>query len=297
MPNTSQAKRLTAFEHTPNPNLGTGQNLLIFIGGLFDGLQTVPYTDTISDALPQTWSLAQVHLTSSYTGWGTSTLQRDAVELAKCVSYFRTIKSGKIVLMGHSTGCQDVMEYLTGTGRENRPTVDGGIIQAPASDREAIVMEMDPDHYLHSIAVATKMTEDGGADEILPSVELNGFFPCPVSAKRWLSLASPYHDGDDDYFSSDLTDERLIKSFGALPKGSPVCVLFSGADEYVPKTVDKEAQISRWASIAQRGEGRVDETNSGVIERATHNLGGDPDEVVGDLVKRVLGVSVRLPYL
>lgn len=211
--------------------------------------------------------------------------------LAKCVTYFRTIRIGKIVLMGHSTGCQDVMEYLTGAGHEIRPSIEGGIIQAPASDREAIVMEMDPDQYLHSIAVATKMVEDGGADEIIPSVEINGVFPCPVSARRWLSLASPYHDGDDDYFSSDLKDEQLIRSFGALPKGSPVCVLSSGSDEYVPKTIDKQKQISRWAEIAKKGAGRVDEGNSGVVEGATHNLSGDSEEVVNALIKRVLEVS------
>jgi len=193
--------------------------------------------------------------------------------------------------MGHSTGCQDVIEYLTGAACENRPTIDGGIIQAPASDREAIVMEMDPDHYLHAIAVATKMIEDGAGDEIVPAVEINGIFPCPVSAKRWLSLASPYHDGDDDYFSSDLKDEQLLKSFGALPKGSPICVLFSGADEYIPEAVDKEAQISRWTEIARRGEGCVDEVNSGIIEGASHNLDGNADEVVNSLVNRVLGVS------
>jgi len=193
--------------------------------------------------------------------------------------------------MGHSTGCQDVMEYLTGPGRENRSTIEGGIIQAPASDREAIVMEMDPDHYLRAIAVATKMTEDGGANEIVPSVELNGFFPCPVSAKRWLSLASPYHDGDDDYFSSDLKDEQLMRSFGALPAGIPICVLFSGEDEYMPKSIDKEAQLERWIAIAKKGEGSVDEVNSGVIDGATHNLSKDPDMVVNSLVKKVLGVS------
>ncbi|KAG9240769.1 hypothetical protein BJ878DRAFT_270761 [Calycina marina] len=280
--------RLTAFEHTPKPDSSSAQNLLIFIGGLFDGLQTVPYTDIISNALPETWSLAQVHLSSSYTGFGTSSLLRDATELAKCVTYFRTIKTGKIILMGHSTGCQDVMEYLTGPGHKKHPAIDGGIIQAPASDREAIVMTMDPSQYLHSVAVATKMVEDGGVEEIVPRVEINGVMPAPVCARRWLSLASPYHDGDDDYFSSDLKDEQLMKTFGALPKGSPICVIFSGEDEYIPKTVDKQGQIKRWAEVAKNGEGRVDEESSGVVDGASHNLAGNPEAVVNDLVKRVL---------
>lgn len=65
---------------------------------------TVPYTSNIADALSPSWTIAQAILSSSYTGWGTSSLEKDAKELSRCVSYFRTIKTGKIILMGHSTG-------------------------------------------------------------------------------------------------------------------------------------------------------------------------------------------------
>jgi hypothetical protein len=264
---------------------------VIFIGGLFDGLLTVPYPSSISDSLPPSWSLAQVGLSSSYTGWGISSLQRDVKELSKCVSYFRGIKTGMIVLMGHSTGCQDVMEYLTGTGREERAPIDGGIIQAPASDREAILMTMDNATYEKDCTTAQAMIDAGEGDQIL-----NGkAFPCPVTATRWLSLASPKHDGDDDYFSSDLSDEQLMKSFGALPAKSPLCILFSGADEYVPPSIDKEALIKRWIGIVKRGEGVVDEVNSGIIEGASHNLEKSPEDVVQGLVKRVLGFLDGLP--
>jgi hypothetical protein len=287
--NLAQTSHLTAFEHTPHSPTTQSKNLLIFIGGLFDGLLTVPYTTTISNALPPSWTLAEPHLTSSYTGWGASSLQNDVNELSKCVSYFRTIKTGKIVLMGHSTGCQDVMEYLTGSGHESRPPIEGGIIQAPASDREALVMLMDPEVYKNSCITAQKMVDEGNGEEILPKKETKYVLPAPCSAQRWLSLASPNHNGDDDYFSSDLSDEQLLKTFGALPAGTPLCVLMSGSDEYVPKSIDKAGVIQRWVEIAKRGKGKVDEAHSGVVEGATHNLGKDKEEVVEDLVRRVLG--------
>jgi hypothetical protein len=284
-----QTPRLTAFEHTPYPTPQEPQNIILFIGGLFDGLLTVPYPSAISDSLPSSWSLAQVHLSSSYAGWGTSSLARDAKELSKCVAYFCTIKSGKIVLVGHSTGCQDVMEYLTGAGHETRPAIDGAILQAPASDREGLVMEMDPEVYRRSCDSAKRMIEEGHGKEILPSYETKNFFPCPISARRWLSLASPDHDGDDDYFSSDLKDEQLIKSFGQLPARTPLCVIFSGSDEYMLKSIDKAGLIKRWSDIAKTGKGRIDEINSGVVEGASHNLAGNPEDVVAALVSRVLG--------
>ncbi|KAJ8060997.1 hypothetical protein OCU04_010075 [Sclerotinia nivalis] len=280
--------KLTAFEHTPKASDSEPQNIVIFIGGLSDGLLTVPYPSSISDALPTDWSLAQVLLSSAYTGWGISSLKKDAEELSKCVAYFRTIKSGKIVLMGHSTGCQDVMEYLTGPGHETNVPIDGGIIQASASDREALGQELDANVLKNSIALAQKMVDAGDGEEILPSSATEGFFPSPVCARRWLSLASPNHDGDDDYFSSDLTDEHLKKTFGSLPARSPLCILFSGNDEYVPRYIDKEVLVKRWIDIVKKGDGKVDEENSAVLPGASHNLTRSP-EVVPELVKRVLG--------
>ncbi|KAH8662957.1 hypothetical protein BGZ60DRAFT_432983 [Tricladium varicosporioides] len=283
------SSRLVAFEYTPRETTTPPQNIIIFIGGLFDGLHTVSYVDSVAEALPSSWSIAQVLLSSSYTGWGTSSLQKDVKELSKCVSYFRAIKSGKIVLLGHSTGCQDVMEYLTGPGYEEIASIDGGVIQAPVSDREAMLMHMDPEVYSGSCAAAQKMVENGDENEILPSVEYEAFFPCPVTAKRWLSLASPNHDGDDDYFSSDLKEEQLMKSFGGLPAGPPLCILFSGSDEYMAESIDKKLLGDKWISISKRGKGKIDEDHSGVVEGASHNLNGNPEEVVLKLVKRVVG--------
>lgn len=236
-----------------------------------------------------------MRLSSSYTGWGTASLQKDASELSDCISYFRGIKTGKIVLMGNSTGCQDIIEYLTGAGHETRPSIEGGIIQAPVSDREGLIMMMDPDLYRNSCLAAQKMVDEGNGDEILPKKETGNVFPAPCTAKRWLSLASPNHDGDDDFFSSDLNDEQLGKTFGRLKKRSPLCVLMSGKDEHVPESVNKKGLFERWVEIVKRGEGIVDEVHSGIVHGASHNLGKDGEEIVGELVRRVLGFLEGLP--
>jgi hypothetical protein len=204
------------------------------------------------------------------------------------------MKSGKIVLMGHSTGCQDVMEYLTGPGHEDRAPIDAAIIQAAVSDREALVMEMDPAVYKSSCEVAQKMVDAGEGDEIVSTKVTDDAFPCPVTAKRWLSLLSPNRDGDDDYFSTDLTDEQLMKSFGSLPAGVPICILQSGNDEYMPKSIDKAALIRRWIGIVKKGKGVVNEGYSGVIKGASHNLAKDEEETVLGLVGSVLGFLAGL---
>lgn len=181
------------------------------------------------------------------------------------------------------------MEYLTGKGAEKRPKIDGATIQAPVSDRESVAADMDVDILRRSCEVAQSMVDRGEGGDILPGKEMGNIFPCPVTAYRWLSLASPHHDGDDDYFSSDLTDAQLLKTFGALPADVPLCVLFSGADEYMPKSIDKEALLKRWIGVVKRGNGSVDEVHSGIVEGAKHNLTGDPEAVVKVLVQKVVG--------
>jgi hypothetical protein len=180
------------------------------------------------------------------------------------------------------------MEYLTGPGHELRSPIDGGIIQASASDREAMGQEMDAEVLRNSTALAQKMVDAGEGEEILPSSAVASIFPAPVCARRWLSLASPNHDGDDDYFSSDLTDEQLMKTFGSLPARSPLCILLSGEDEYMPKHIDKEALLRRWVEFVKKGDGKVDEEHSAVVPGASHNYMKSP-EVVPELVKKVVG--------
>jgi hypothetical protein len=217
-------------------------------------------------------------------------------ELAQCVSYFRGVKTGKIVLIGHSTGCQDVMHYLTGPGYETRPLINGGIIQAPVSDRESMNLFISPEVLSETCKIAKAMVDSGAGEEILSTRARHGYLaPTPISARRWLSLASPDHDGEDDYFSSDLSDDQLLQTFGALPATSPLCILCSGSDEYVPKTIDQKASLKKWTEIIQRGKGTVDEEHSGIIEGATHDLGNNSEDVVNELVRRILGFLDTLP--
>ncbi|KAI4962330.1 hypothetical protein J4E86_001363 [Alternaria arbusti] len=291
-------KGLIAFEHA-STHPSSSYNTILWIGGLTDGLLTVPYPSLIASSLPPTWSLAEVLLTSSYSGWGTGSLARDATELGECVAYFKKMRpERRIVLMGHSTGCQDIMEYLLGKGAEGRHKVDGIILQGGVSDREAwedYYKEGERRKQLdNAIATAKVMIDTGKGEEVL-SPESNPVFKDmggPLNAYRAYSLLAK--GGDDDYFSSDLSDEHFATTFGRIPPTTPVCFLLGSDDPYVPGSIDRAALLQRWTRIIRENGGVVDDQDGGVIPGAHHNLDGDPEEVVQDLVRRVVGFVTGL---
>ncbi|CAG5164544.1 uncharacterized protein ALTATR162_LOCUS6668 [Alternaria atra] len=293
------SKRLIAFEHTPRPLSSDPLNTLLWVGGLTDGLLTVPYPSEIAKSIPSNWVIAEVLISSSYKGWGTGSLARDARELGECVSYFRKLRPGKkIVVMGHSTGCQDIMEYLLGKGCEEREALDGVILQGGVSDREAwedYYKEGEKRKELEEAIRISKELVDAGKGKELLSPESNPVLKDmggPLNAYRAYSLLAK--GGDDDYFSSDLSDEHFATTFGKIPKSTPVCFLLGSEDPYVPASIDRAALLQRWTRIIREGGGIVDDEDGGVIPGAHHNLDDDPKEVVQDLVNRVCGFVTGL---
>ena len=200
--------------------------------------------------------------------------------------------------MGHSTGCQDVMYYLISPtkGGEERPKIDGGIMQASVSDREALLLLLGVEAYEKSVEVAQEYVKAGRGEDTLSMDSTSGFLHTPVCARRLLSLASPPpdHDGEDDFYSSDLPDERLRRTFGKIGStGTPVSILFSGRDQFVPDSVDKVALVERWEKMIREGGGTVDK-GSGIVKGANHDLEDVPEEVTQDLVERVRGFAERV---
>ncbi|TKX26110.1 hypothetical protein C1H76_1636 [Elsinoe australis] len=286
---------ISAFELTqPGCRENPATNILLWIGGLFDTFGFVSYPFAISDTLPANWSLVQLILSSSGNSWGTTTLDHDVTEISNAVRYFRKHQQGdaKIVIMGHSTGCQDALHYVSAprldSKEQDRPRVDGIILQAPVSDREALVDSLEPHDLNKGNVIAQQYVQEGRPDDCLPnSVTQPVYRNIGVTARRWLSLSSPDGKGQDDMFSSDLTDDQLGRSFGSIPKGTAVLFLCGGKDEYVPEHVDPEAFMRRWKQFAEQAGAVVHPDSTRLLEGATHNLNGDPQTVVDDLSRRV----------
>lgn len=193
-----------------------------------------------------------------------------------------------------------------------RPRINGAILQAPVSDREAMKLvlvqgfgDRKPDQlrglYDQAQALSREAVAQNSQAQTLLPLWLTGqlCYPAdhPVSCRRFLSLTSPQspsEPSEDDLFSSDLSDQVLGRTFGVvrergLLKGK-MLVLVSGADQSVPDWVDKEELMGRWKRAVD-GDGCAiwDADNSGIIPNASHALSDDDQEGPRqELARRVL---------
>ncbi|KAG0151503.1 hypothetical protein CROQUDRAFT_650911 [Cronartium quercuum f. sp. fusiforme G11] len=275
--------RLTAFESGDYESPHT----IIFIGGLGDGLSAVPYLTPLSDALQEIeWSVTQVLLTSSYAGFGCTNIETDAREIGELLTYLRKLGKTKFVLLGHSTGCQDIVKLVNDA--KGAPGllqgVVGTILQAPVSDREYIVETLGQEAHQRSLTIASELVSQGQPNHPIPS-EFSEMFSggrCSISASRWLSLASKLEDNPsgEDFFSSDLSVDQLKGHLRAFEK-IPTMVLHGSRDESMPSGLDKQALLGR---LTEGLGGAEAKEWSKVFEGAGHQA----EEVIDEICERIV---------
>ncbi|KAB8231126.1 uncharacterized protein BDW43DRAFT_313451 [Aspergillus alliaceus] len=302
-------------------------HVLLFIGGLNDGLFTVPYVKPLANALkPSPWSLFWVELSSAHCGWGTSSLNKDIEQIAQSIQFIQKLQASrnppgnksKVVVMGHSTGCQDVLHYLHSPnplgpqpgGLEDgllhliRPVVDGAIMQAPISDREELRMNLDrspdPVDAWATYRELVSLAKSQASTDLLPlhmTIKMKYRSDTALSSYRFLSLASPESPlvpSDDDKFSSDLPYQVLTETFGRITRNGllrdKLLVLYSQSDETVPDWVNKVELLERWKE-ATNAEGVKWADESGLIPGAGHKV---QDEGQNWLITRVCFYLNRL---
>lgn len=240
---------LVAFESLPPPCDGATAaspprpNKCILVGGLSDGLIPTPYASALESRCRDSgWSLVQPVLSSSYLGFGNGSLDRDTKEITELMEYLIEHNGAEnFALVGHSTGCQNSVHFLKHGEDDLVRRTKVVALQAPASDREGASVESG---YTDNIETARQMRSEGKEDEMMP----RSAFWAPITAARFLSLQDV--GGNDDFFSSDLTDDELDRRLGHVSErgaehGLRLLAAFSGQDEYVPSHVDKVSLLER----------------------------------------------------
>jgi pimeloyl-ACP methyl ester carboxylesterase len=246
-------KRLTMFLYTHLDSVKDRQ-IVLWIGGLGDSMCAVDYLDALSSHVHSLGcTLATIQLSSSANQYGVGSLSQDANEIYDALAYLdRECAVGQVVLVGHSTGCQDLVQLFrkraTDIEVQLKLNVVALVLQAPVSDRLYVEWTSDSDALSDEIALAKRLIaaadDDETSEPLMPRPNLVAGM-VPISAERYLSLAS--RDGDDDLFSADLSDRELAERLEPLRSANArVYCVFSADDEYVPPSVDTGALAKRF---------------------------------------------------
>lgn len=157
-------------------------------------------------------------------------------DIAGAVAFAKSRGAKRIILVGHSTGCQKAVWYLAGTpAREVR----GAVLLAPLSDYASIKNVLTPARYATLRARIGRLTAHDPhlliPRELLP-------FPELLDAQRWLSLYTPESIEEIFTYASSRVPRTLRKT------RVPLLALFASEDQHADRPA---AELAQWFAHAR----------------------------------------------
>ncbi len=187
----------------------------------------------------------------------------DCVDDIQGVVNFISEKGVKeIFLVGHSTGCQKAVYYLSRPGKQKR--VSGAIILCPVSDWAYAKKYENPETLEKATEYARSLIRKNEPHKLLPE----GIYPETMDAQRFLSLYTPESIENQIFTYFDPKSKaKILKSIKI-----PLLVVFAEKDEYRDRPT---RQLVKWFS--KKGRNRRFEIVS--IPNASHGFNGQEKEL------------------
>ncbi|MFC1649644.1 alpha/beta fold hydrolase [Patescibacteria group bacterium] len=176
------------------------------------------------------------------------------------VDFLRNKGVKDIHLVGHSTGCQKSIYFLSKPRKQK--FIRSVTLLCPISDYASVGLFTNKDELTRSIAEAQKMVEKGNAHDILPKdLNLTGH-----DAQRFLSLYTP--DSAEEIF----TYAHNKKPITLQKVKTPSFYVFAGSDEYNDRPTQ---EISKWFE----NNSKADNYKVSIIKNALHGFQEKEGEV------------------
>ena len=242
------------------------KKIIICINGLTGHLYNNQLFNRMIETMKNEYTIVLTQLRSSGSSFGMVTLKEDIEDLDLIISHILSHSSyDDIYLIGHSTGCQDIMKLLQSQLQKKYP-IKKCILQAPVSDRDSMRGDKDIEKEIHRLEQLYHISLSEIVD-IVNEFDKNNNTINTTNSKysieqiqQWKSIISsnePSHylycneyylqqrrfisffirHGEDDYFSEDLTDNELKELFSCIT--IPCLFIFSLNDQYIPQTFDE----------------------------------------------------------
>jgi pimeloyl-ACP methyl ester carboxylesterase len=176
-------------------------------------------------------------------------------DLKGAVNWVKDKGAQNIILVGHSTGCQKSIFFLS---KYIDKDIKGVVLLAPISDYSSILNMADKKYFAKAKKIAEKMVERGQSNHLLP----RDIWPYYIDAQRFLSLYSGNSFEEIFPYSQNKSSINLKKT------KQPVYVLIGDKDECLDRSA---SNIIDWFK-----EERIDRKKDKfeVIEGAGHSFNG-----------------------
>lgn len=172
----------------------------------------------------------------------------------------------EVYLVGHSTGCQKSIFYLSKT--KNKQKVSGVVLLCPLSDYAAVPLAVDKAQYEKALEYSRREVKEGRLHTLLSEE----YWPSElIDAQRFLSLYTP--ESSEEIFT--YSHDKEPKAFQSVEV--PMLVVLAEKDEYCDRPTEKLRAWFDRSNVSSK-------YNSEVIENALHNLKGS-EEVVCKQIK------------
>lgn len=224
---------------------------IILIGGLEDNILSIKYTERLEKYCKNNSITLVIPQLRSQPNFEMHSIEDDLDDIENLIK----TTDGEIVLIGHSTGCQDILLYLErlcsrlGDRRENFfvatdssiKRIRAIILQAPVSDIEA---NIDLQYHVQEAKSMLSDTFYMFGDRVW-------------RRERFISLYERH--GKEDLFSGYLDDEDFAKWKNI---NFSICCILSGKDEYAtltPNLIHKFSLMGKLSVIKDGDHGLTEE--------------------------------------
>lgn len=175
-------------------------------------------------------------------------------DLDGAVCFARQQGVQEIYLVGHSTGCQKSVYYLS---RRPKSPVKGAVLLAPVSDFASLETEgVTREAYRRALLAASRLVKQRQPHTLLPA----GLWRSPIDAQRFLSLYTP--DSAEEIFC--YASARRPVTLRKVAK--PLLIALAGNDQYHDRPA---GEIAAWFQESLVGR----EADIVIIDGVEHGFG------------------------
>lgn len=222
---------------------GKSTKLIMLIGGLGDLLFNIKYFQYLWNKFNENYMICIPNMRSSGNSFGSFTIWNDVEDINEILSYiYNKNKLDEIYLLGHSTGCQDIL-CLFKKGINKQFPIKKCILQGPVSDRDYLNKD---EKLLNEIKRIEKeynvLYENWNNSELKNSMDVSKYLydnKYPLLVRRFVSLYSKL--GDEDWFSYDISQETLKSMYSIID--IPFLFVFSLNDQYINYSHDEYKKL------------------------------------------------------